>query len=906
LSISYGKPSLSYLLGKVKDELEILELGVNLSENEYVNSRFFLISAVFDKPARSSVLNIIGPTGYCSCLKCLQTGKRIKTENGGSVHTFPLQTKNADGPKRTMESYEKHLKLALKTKKFKFGIKDECVLSDLTYFHPIRNTLIDSMHSISLGVLKSLFTYWFEHPGNKKYSLKNKMFEIDDRLKRIRPPSYVPNAPRTIFDWKLWRAHEYMSFFLLYALMVFYNLMDIDCYNNLIKLVIFLELIFSQEIQKINLLKGHKLIKLFLKDITNLYDQLILKSGFHELLHLSELTLDFGPLNCTNCFPFEEINRKITGLIKGQNLIGEEFIKLYNACQHLASLVQLSHENTKLEEFIKKHSLIKTSNSKNSDREESIKTSKIKMKIESTFITTLLNETYGHFIENLEISQSIYYKDILYTTKYHEGKFGNFSIYDHVNKKYGIIWNIIIAQDEIFLFCNEISFLHCPFFDPLFTEISSQTFKATYEVFIIESKNMENKVSNFNNKHIANSKVLPNNNYKSNNTCQKQKKILEDIENLENQSIKKSIQDFSFIQYNTDSSTNVVKSNKILLGNNKSLCVGKGSRKECEDQSLFITSYENVKNPKTKPIEKELSISEMRTLSQSVSKSSITVQNRSNSLYETKISELELALKEKDIKISNLEKRLKKEEQINEAFRNTYKPDEIPKMVEFSLNFAKLFAKTSDLCEIPLYSDEHSENYYMLSKKHPNITIQAQTKHSFDALLANQTESDTKIFRRLIIILIPEIEFWAKNCKQLIKEKYNDRILAAFEYIQNKRRNFKISSAESEVGSLTAEARRKLKEKGYEFSKVKVDNKNYFRYEIVTRPEIEEMNETNEIFVEDNQRTNDDLEESDKEDNQSHSDENAEMKSNEIEDDENLIDKRKKKRKSVYNDDEDD
>ena len=61
-------------------------------------------------------------------------------------------------------------------------------------------------------------------------------------------------------------------------------------------------------------------------------------SGMHELLHLVKCTVEFGPLNNINGFPFEELNRKITRLIKGKDLIGEEFIKLFSTVQCLSKL----------------------------------------------------------------------------------------------------------------------------------------------------------------------------------------------------------------------------------------------------------------------------------------------------------------------------------------------------------------------------------------------------------------------------------------------------------------------------------------------------------------------------------------------------------------------------------------
>ena len=96
------------------------------------------------------------------------------------------------------------------------------ILSWLKYYHPTLNTNNDYMHSILYGVVKVLFKYWFEKDKNKPYSLRSKVKEIDARLKNVRPPNYVSNYPRSIeTTWHLWRCHEFLSFILYYALIVF-------------------------------------------------------------------------------------------------------------------------------------------------------------------------------------------------------------------------------------------------------------------------------------------------------------------------------------------------------------------------------------------------------------------------------------------------------------------------------------------------------------------------------------------------------------------------------------------------------------------------------------------------------------------------------------------------------------
>ncbi|RMZ93717.1 hypothetical protein BpHYR1_021333, partial [Brachionus plicatilis] len=111
----------------------------------------FLIAAVFDKPARSSIIKINSSNGYYGCLKCVQKGKNIPTERG-FVITYPYDISNPDGPPRTEDLYNEHLEEQLITRRSKaiphrFGIKANCSLNQLKYFNAVKNTNIDAMHN---------------------------------------------------------------------------------------------------------------------------------------------------------------------------------------------------------------------------------------------------------------------------------------------------------------------------------------------------------------------------------------------------------------------------------------------------------------------------------------------------------------------------------------------------------------------------------------------------------------------------------------------------------------------------------------------------------------------------------------------------------------------------------------
>ena len=88
----------------------------------------------------------------------------------------------------------------------------------------------------------------------------------------------------------------------------------------------------------------------------------------HELLHFVECTLDFGPVNNTSLFTYEQLNRIIVRSVKGKNLIGEEFIKLFSTAQCLSKLEPSSE---KMKEYLQNNSILKTSNRKKKAQSES-------------------------------------------------------------------------------------------------------------------------------------------------------------------------------------------------------------------------------------------------------------------------------------------------------------------------------------------------------------------------------------------------------------------------------------------------------------------------------------------------------------------------------------------------------
>jgi hypothetical protein len=365
------------------------------------------------------------------------------------------------------------------------------ILNYLKYYHPTKNTNNDYMHSILYGVVKLLFKYWFDKSKKGPYSLRSKVKLIDAKLKRIRPPNFIPNHPRPIeTTWHLWRCHEFLAFILYYALIVFKDLMPAAYFSHLINLVLSLEILLNVTVRRDALNTVKCLLKEFVKDISSLYDDLIMDSGVHELLHLVECSEQFGPLNVTSCFQFEELNRKIVQLIKGKDLIGEEFYKLFTIAQALSYFIsQSKFQNAALNRFIEKHQVIKSSNKK----KYAVQRIKVTCSIifeKNLDITNLIDKFDGELIVNLAVINRCYYSNILFTDERNKSKFCDSFVRIKTTNKYGSIKKLIYIEkpkEKIYAIIQQYIYLNNCFFNPKFTDVKSRGFVCTITPIILVS-----------------------------------------------------------------------------------------------------------------------------------------------------------------------------------------------------------------------------------------------------------------------------------------------------------------------------------------------------------------------------------------------------------------------------------
>ncbi len=286
---------------------------------------------------------------------------------------------------------------------------------------------------------------------------------------RIKPPQFIPNAPRTIKSWKQWKANEYLTFIVYYLLPIFLNIMDADQFYHLSKLVIFLEVLLSKSIEFISLDYSQVIIQQFVRDLTLFYPQTILLSGMHELLHSNECTKRFGPLNCTNCFQFEELNRKLLGLMSGRKLIGEEIIKLFTSIQTIFKLARtITYSSVDIQQFIESELKCKTTNRKNlSKSQNNVKLSApFSSQTENDFYTRIEEKEIDAHKEPLQFFKKTRVQGIVFTSfcLAEQTKRNDSCVVASDSAKIGIIQCFFRYENNAYVICKQVVKIRNPFF----------------------------------------------------------------------------------------------------------------------------------------------------------------------------------------------------------------------------------------------------------------------------------------------------------------------------------------------------------------------------------------------------------------------------------------------------------
>ena len=264
-----------------------------------------------------------------------------------------------------------------------------------------------------------------------------------------------------------------MVFILYYAVPVLNGVMSYEYFQHLLLLIIALENLFDKSFQVEKKEKIETLLKAFCTGLVDLYPQQALTSGMHELLHLCDCVFYFGPPYLSYCFQFEDMNRDLMSLIKGRDLMGDEFIKLFSTKQILCCFFSLNKEqfSESLTDFLNKYKVFSLDDNK--------KKSFFRLKNKWDFLKhrSLLEKYKNKFNFNFDsdffLLEIINFKNIVFKAYNNNRKFNDSVVSTLNNNDFGLIENLFLHDSRVYCLCKRLIILNNPFFNLKFEFLKS-------------------------------------------------------------------------------------------------------------------------------------------------------------------------------------------------------------------------------------------------------------------------------------------------------------------------------------------------------------------------------------------------------------------------------------------------
>lgn len=269
----------------------------------------FRISCIIaDAPARAFLKCIVAFNSLNGCEKCTQEGKHF-----GRTTWQYVVVPDKQSPLRTDEGfrsmiYDDHQRLVSEISKLDIGL--------------ISQVPIDYMHQICLGIVKRLIRVWVEK-GPKSCKLNAlKIQQISERLVLIAQhdtPSEFSRKPRELKLFKFWKATEFRAFLLYFGPVVLKGVLQNHLYDHFVILHVAIYILASAKYSEQPQWQSfaNRLCNTFVEYTSVFYAKELMLYNFHNLLHVVNDVVNFGPLDCYSAFPFEHFMRTLKGMVRG-------------------------------------------------------------------------------------------------------------------------------------------------------------------------------------------------------------------------------------------------------------------------------------------------------------------------------------------------------------------------------------------------------------------------------------------------------------------------------------------------------------------------------------------------------------------------------------------------------------
>ncbi|OAD76909.1 hypothetical protein PHYBLDRAFT_165407 [Phycomyces blakesleeanus NRRL 1555(-)] len=265
-----------------------------------------------------------GMTVYIACSQChsiypLETSQRVCTFKKFSQsaicnnNLFKVSTGNRSLPAMVYPFNSLNWANALNNTERTYLEKENGTrwsdLHRLSYFDPVRFTVIDPMHNLYLGTAKRMIQIWCEcNYINEKNQLT--IQELANGI--VVPCGYARITKKIANGFSFMKADEWKSWCIIYSPFVLKHVLPAKNLENWILFVDACRLLTKPSINDKEIDEAHSKLQLFCTRFQTLYGKSAVTPNMHLHLHLGECVHDFGPIYAFWLYSFERYN----GLLK--------------------------------------------------------------------------------------------------------------------------------------------------------------------------------------------------------------------------------------------------------------------------------------------------------------------------------------------------------------------------------------------------------------------------------------------------------------------------------------------------------------------------------------------------------------------------------------------------------------
>lgn len=237
---------------------------------------------------------------------------------------------------RSKEVFKDNAICAEKSETAVNGIKGLSELFWLPVFNIVDGFVPEYLHSVLFCVSKQLIYLWFE-PENSSQSwyLGNNGDEIDKRLLSLKPYLKTTRSPLSLKYRDSWKAADWQTFLLFYAIYVLQQFLSPTFLEHFLLLSCSAHMFLQASITQDDLDIAHDYLVCFVKNMEVLYGAENVIFNCHQLIHLHDSVLNWGPLWATSAFSFENNNKNLRALLSRVDCNPKDVTERFRIWQHI-------------------------------------------------------------------------------------------------------------------------------------------------------------------------------------------------------------------------------------------------------------------------------------------------------------------------------------------------------------------------------------------------------------------------------------------------------------------------------------------------------------------------------------------------------------------------------------------